>query len=141
MIPLCGRLIVLHPSYQLTAGSPPSSSFHFPAYAASFRLYAGACREEKLLPVEASALNEAATLGWEYGRCSKECDLQLEERCHRPAPENTNQMGGAWPTLACSHLASPLQMVPLKPSLATSSDQWFASLQVHAISRVSLCRA
>lgn len=38
-------------------------------------------------------------------------------------------MGGAWPTLACSHLASLLQMVPLKPSLPTSSARWLASLQ------------
>ena len=37
-------------------------------------------------------------------------------------------MGGAWPTLACSHLASLLQMVPLKPSLPTSSARWLASL-------------
>lgn len=44
------------------------------------------------------------------------------------SPEKTNQMGGAWPTLACSHLASLLQMVPLKPSLPTSSARWFASL-------------
>ena len=43
-------------------------------------------------------------------------------------PEKTNQMGGACPTLACSHLASLLQMVPLKPSLPTSSARWLASL-------------
>ena len=41
-------------------------------------------------------------------------------------------MGGACPTLACSHLASLLQMVPLKPSLPTSSARWLASL--HSIS-------
>ena len=37
-------------------------------------------------------------------------------------------MGGECPTLACSHLASLLQMVPLKPSLPTSSARWLASL-------------
>ena len=49
--------------------------------------------------------------------------------CVWRSPEKTNQMGGAWPTFACSHLASLLQMVPLKPSLPTSSARWFASLQ------------
>ena len=48
------------------------------------------------------------------------------------SPEKTNQMGGAWPTLACSHLASLLQMVPLKPSLPTSAAKWFASLDKHS---------
>ena len=51
------------------------------------------------------------------------------------SPEKTNQMGGACPTLACSHLASLLQMVPLKPSLPTSSARWLASL--HAQQRCS----
>ena len=49
-------------------------------------------------------------------------------------PEKTNQMGGACPTLACSHLASLLQMVPLKPSLPTSSARWLASLYVEQLS-------
>jgi len=49
-------------------------------------------------------------------------------------PEKTNQMGGACPTLACSHLASLLQMVPLKPSLPTSSARWLASL--HSIANL-----
>lgn len=45
-------------------------------------------------------------------------------------------MGGAWPTLACSHLASLLQMVPLKPSLPTSSARWLASLRCQLIGSV-----
>ena len=56
------------------------------------------------------------------------CSIQPGQASWR-SPEKTNQMGGAWPTLACSHLASLLQMVPLKPSLPTSSTRWLASLQ------------
>lgn len=52
----------------------------------------------------------------------------MQRLSRRTAPEKTNQMAGAWPTLACSHLASSLQMVPRKPSLPTSWARWFANL-------------
>ena len=47
------------------------------------------------------------------------------------APENTNQMGGAWPILVCSTLTSPLLTVPRKGSLWMSGATELASLHSH----------